>query len=162
MNRVTIIALLVIGLATGCKETGQPRSAGIEAFDQNRKSDTLVIIADDGKKHSLDVYLALDYEEKRQGLMHVLTMPETTGMLFVYETADLHSMWMKNTFIPLDMVFARADGSVATVIHNAQPHSLKSQAATEPVTYVLELNAGVARQLNIGLNSRIIWDGQAE
>ena len=159
MSRVALMALLILGLTAGCKEVEQPSSAGIRALDQSRQIDSLIILADDGKEHLFDVYLAVEFEEKQQGLMHVLTMPDTTGMLFVYETADRHSMWMKNTFIPLDMIFARSDGSIASVIHDTKPHSLKSQGATEPVSYVLELNAGMAKRLNIGTKSRILWDG---
>ncbi len=64
---------------------------------------------------------------------------------------------MKNTYMSLDMVFARADGAVSSVIHNTQPLSLDSQSSIEPVNFVLELNAGTARRLNIGRKSRIIW-----
>jgi uncharacterized membrane protein (UPF0127 family) len=90
--------------------------------------------------------------------MFVRDLPETSGMLFVYEEAGLHSMWMKNTYISLDMVFARADGSVSSVIHDTKPLSLDSQGSVEPVSFVLELNAGVARRLNIGKKSRLIWE----
>jgi uncharacterized membrane protein (UPF0127 family) len=66
-------------------------------------------------------------------------------------------MWMKNTYISLDLVFARKDGSVSSVIHAAQALSLTSRPSIEAVNYVLELNAGVARRLNIGNKSRIEW-----
>ncbi len=78
-------------------------------------------------------------------------------MLFIYEDDAIRSMWMKNTYIPLDMVFARADGSVTNVLTDAVPQTLDSQYSSEPARYVLELNAGTARRLGIGRNSRIIW-----
>ena len=92
--------------------------------------------------------------------MFVRDLPANAGMLFVYDESAIRSMWMKNTYISLDMVFARQDGSVATVIHDTQPLSLTSRASTEAVTYVLELNAGTARRLNIGLKSRIEWTAE--
>ncbi len=58
--------------------------------------------------------------------MFVRELPEMTGMLFVYDDAGMRSMWMKNTYIPLDIVFARADGTVSSVIHNTEPLSLRS------------------------------------
>ncbi len=122
-----------------------------DAFDRG----TLVIVADDGSEHVFDVYLATTAEQQRRGLMFVRKMPETTGMLFIYENSDFHSMWMKNTYLTLDMVFARADGSVSSVIHATQPLSLSSQQSVEPVNYVLELNAGTARRLAIGDKSHI-------
>ena len=57
-----------------------------------------------------------------------------------------------------DAVFARADGTVSSVIHDTRPLSLTSQSSVEPVNYVLELNAGTARRLNIGRKSRITWE----
>jgi uncharacterized membrane protein (UPF0127 family) len=84
-------------------------------------------------------------------------MPERTGMLFIYADEDIHSMWMKNTYIPLDMVFVRGDGSVSSIITDTVPLTLKSQASREPVQYVLELNAGSARRFGIGQSSRINW-----
>jgi uncharacterized membrane protein (UPF0127 family) len=89
--------------------------------------------------------------------MFVRELPATTGMLFVYGGDRIASMWMKNTFIPLDMIFARFDGTVSSVIENTEPQSLKTQAAIEPVAFVLELNAGTAARLGIDENSRIFW-----
>ena len=89
--------------------------------------------------------------------MFVRQMPLTTGMLFVYESSELHSMWMKNTYISLDIVFARADGTVSSVVRNTEPLSLRSLASVEPVKYVLELNSGAARRFKIGAGSRLVW-----
>ena len=93
--------------------------------------------------------------------MHVRQMPEFTGMLFVYRDTNIHSMWMKNTFIPLDILFVRADGTVSSIAYDTEPQSLQSIAALEPVRYVLELNAGVAEKLSIDKYSRLEWDGQS-
>jgi len=131
---------------------------GVPSLDGDFGRGTLTIESDDGVQHELDIYLAIKPDQQRRGLMFVRNMPESTGMLFVYDNNEMHSMWMKNTYIPLDMVFARADGTVSSVIHDTQPLSLTSQGSTEPVNYVLELNAGTARRLNIGQKSRITWE----
>ena len=65
-------------------------------------------------------------------------------------------MWMKNTYIPLDMVFARSDGSVSSVEADTEPLSLESISAIEPINYILELNAGTAKKLGIDKDSRLI------
>ena len=78
-------------------------------------------------------------------------------MLFLYDQEDIRSMWMKNTYISLDIIFALDDGSISSVIPDAVPLSLASLASKEPVQYVLELNAGAARRFGIGQGSRIIW-----
>ena len=92
-----------------------------------------------------------------RGLMHVRSLPEFTGMIFIYRQAGIRSMWMKNTYIPLDMLFIRGDGSVASVIENTTPLSLESRRSAEPVNFVLELNGGMAARLDIGEQSRIVF-----
>ena len=91
--------------------------------------------------------------------MHVRHMPQDAGMLFVYQDDAYHSMWMKNTFIPLDMIFARADGTIANIETGTVPQSLESVGSIEPVSYVLELNAGTSERLHINTDSRLIWGG---
>lgn len=119
--------------------------------------DTLRIVNDAGETLRFDIYLATNSEQRRRGLMYVRHMPETTGMLFIYDSDDYYSMWMKNTYIPLDMVFARADGTVSSIITDTVPSTLTSNASTEPVRYVLELNGGTTRRLGIGKRSRLLW-----
>jgi uncharacterized membrane protein (UPF0127 family) len=90
--------------------------------------------------------------------MFVRDLPERTGMLFVYGDEDYRSMWMRNTYIPLDMIFARRDGSITNIVPDTVPLSEKSVASSEPATFVLELNAGIARHLSIDEDSRLLWE----
>lgn len=122
--------------------------------------DVLVVNATRFACHRFDIWLALDREQQMRGLMHVRSMPDTSGMLFVYREAGARSMWMKNTYIPLDIAFIRADGTIANVAKHTEPLSLKSIHSVEPVQFVLELNAGVTDRLAIDTNSRIIWNQQ--
>ena len=89
--------------------------------------------------------------------MHVRDLAANAGMLFVYTRAARLSMWMKNTYIPLDILFIRGDGSVSSIVSHTEPLSLKSISSIEPVTFVLELNAGTAERLNIGPESQVVW-----
>jgi uncharacterized membrane protein (UPF0127 family) len=130
-----------------------------EPVDQAFDKDVLVIAARDAC-HRFDIYLALSHEQQRRGLMRVRSLPASTGMLFVYTAEDYHSMWMKNTFIPLDILFATSDGSVSSIARNTVPQSLESIRSTEPVMFVLELNAGITKLLAIEPGSRLIWDHQ--
>jgi len=145
-----------------CSAPAETTVNSVQSLEGDFDRSTLIIESDDGLQHTFDVYLATSFEQQRRGLMFVRKMPTTTGMLFVYEDTDIHSMWMKNTYISLDLVFAREDGSVSSVIHEAQPLSLTSRASVEAVNYVLELNGGVARRLHIGKKSRIIWEPQSD
>lgn len=128
-----------------------------DTLDEAFGRDTLVISADEYACWFFDVYVASDRAQQMRGLMHVRDLPEFTGMIFIYRQAGVRSMWMKNTYIPLDMVFIRGDGSVSSVIANTTPLSLESRSAVEPVNYVLELNAGVTARLRIGAMSRIVF-----
>ena len=157
LSVAAVAGTMVIALAS-CRAPAETTSAGVTSLDSDFDRGTLLIDSDDGLQHKLDIYLATSFEQQRRGLMFVRKMPENTGMLFVYDETAFHSMWMKNTYISLDMVFARADGTVSSVIHGTQPLSLDSQASVEPVNYVLELSAGTARRLQIGPRSRIFWD----
>ena len=145
-------ALLVVTLLTYVSA-----NAADDNLDAAFEKDVLVIVASAHACYSFDIYLAVSREQTRRGLMFVHELPLMTGMLFVYRDDDFYSMWMRNTFIPLDMVFVRRDGTVSSVIRNTEPQSLRSNSAIEPVRYVLELNAGVTERFSIDDNSRILW-----
>ena len=127
-------------------------------LDETFEKDVLIVHASKHACYRLDVYLAMNNKQRARGLMHVRGLPQTTGMLFVYESDGYLSIWMKNTYIPLDIVFARADGSVSSIEYDAEPLSLRSMQSLEPVRFVLELNAGVAENLSIDRYSRLEWE----
>lgn len=160
MTRFQPIAIITCAAFFGfsaCSAPAETNTTAIAGLDGKFERDTLIIETDDGTRHKLDIYLAVDFEQQRRGLMFVRSMPASMGMLFVYAEPDLRSMWMKNTYMSLDLVFARSDGTISSVIHDTQPLSLTPRGSEEPVSFVLELNAGTARRLNIGRHSRIIW-----
>ena len=128
-----------------------------EPLEQSFESDVLVIVARDAC-YRFDIYLAVNGQQQRRGLMFVRELPERTGMLFVYPDENYRSMWMKNTFISLDMLFARRDGSIANIASDTVPQSERSITSSEPVSFVLELNAGTARRLSIDTDSRLVWE----
>ena len=133
-------------------------SVADEELDAAFEKDVLIIEASAHACYRFDVYLAINNTQRSRGLMFVRELPPMTGMLFVYAGSEIHSMWMKNTFISLDMVFARHDGTVSSVVRHTEPQSLRSIASIEPVMYVLELNAGTTERLFIDENSRLAWD----
>ena len=133
-------------------------AAGDAELDRRFPKDVLIIEASQHACYRFDVYLAVDDAQRSRGLMFVREMPLSTGMLFVYPDVRILSMWMKNTFISLDMVFARPDGTVTNVARHTEPQSLKSVRSTEPAAFVLELNAGLTERLAIDENSRLFWE----
>lgn len=95
------------------------------------------------------VEIADDVDERARGLMFRETMLPTHGMLFDFGENSVVNMWMKNTPLSLDMVFIKPDGKIARVETNTKPFSLGIITSGEPVSHVLELRAGMARQIGL-------------
>ncbi len=117
----------------------------------------------DGKLHivtqngrfTFSVEIADTPDKRSQGLMFRKSMAEDAGMLFTFERDQVASFWMKNTEIPLDMLFIARDGRIADMHRNAQPHSLRSIRSKMPVFAVLEINAGLTSRLGIRVGDRV-------
>ena len=115
-----------------------------------------VLLSSAGQCVFLDLWLARTQEQKRQGLMHVRDLPDGRGMLFVYGREQELSMWMKNTYVSLDMLFIRADGSIASIATDTQPLSLETIRSGEPVSRVLELKAGSVKRWGLKPGDRLL------
>ena len=95
------------------------------------------------------VELAINNEERQRGLMFRKGMELSDGMMFVYERPQSVSFWMKNTSIPLDIIFADEAGVITNIFENARPFSTTSIFGGYDVQYVLEINAGLTKSLGI-------------
>ena len=146
--------LLFAGIAIACCSA---QSYGPSDLDQAFDREVLVINASSGACHRIDTWIARQRGQQTRGLMFVRELPEQSGMLFVYDEPGRRSMWMKNTYIPLDMLFIKRDGSISSIVRDTEPLSLQSIASVEPVTYVLELNAGATEALGIVPGDRLIF-----
>jgi uncharacterized protein len=121
---------------------------GVAWAEASCTPDRLDIRWADGRE-SFVVEVADDAAERARGLMFRQDMPLSEGMLFVYDAPRRPSFWMKNTLIPLDMVFADASGTVTRVHANAVPGDLSPVDGGEGVQFVLEINGGLAEKLGI-------------
>ena len=108
-----------------------------------------------GGSHPFTAWIAGDDQTRAQGLMYVRELPPAQGMLFVFEQPQYASFWMKNTYVPLDLIFIAADGTVVNVAANAKPLSLDPIASVSPVLYVLELAAGSAARIGLVAGDRL-------
>ncbi|MFI5012263.1 MAG: DUF192 domain-containing protein [Hyphomicrobiales bacterium] len=109
-----------------------------------------------GGAHVFQVELARKPEEREKGLMFRRYMPKDRGMLFDFGVPEPAAMWMENTYLPLDMLFIRVDGTVARIETHTEPLSRRVIASGEPVLGVLELNGGVCDELGIKAGDRVI------
>lgn len=105
------------------------------------------------------VELALTDRERQHGLMFREHLDDDAGMLFIFERQRLQSFWMKNTRIPLDMIFIDAGGEIAGIVEGAEPLTLSARRVDKPSRYVLELNGGAARRLGIAPGQHVRFEG---
>ena len=115
---------------------------------------TLEIVTKTGV-HVFAIEMATTEQEKEKGLMFRKELPDGRGMLFDFSPEQMVSMWMKNTYISLDMIFIRADGRVLRVAENTEPFSTRIIASGGPVKGVLEVVAGTARKYGIEPGDRV-------
>lgn len=117
--------------------------------------EVLAIVTSTGR-FEFSVEIADDTNERSQGLMFREEMLPTHGMLFDFGETSPVAMWMKNTPLSLDMVFIKHDGIVARVANKTTPFSQAIISSGEPVSHVLELNAGMANQIGLKAGDRVI------
>ena len=146
--RGAAIALVVLAAWVGPAQAQQ----GLASFER----DSLVLRTAEGAEQSFDIELAESPEQQSQGLMYRRSLAADAGMLFVYRPARPVSMWMKNTLIPLDMLFIAEDGVIVKVVERTVPLSLTSISSDRKVRGVLELNGGTADRLGIRPGDRVI------
>ncbi len=109
-----------------------------------------------GGKHVVDAEIANTRDQRTRGLMWRTVLPEGTGMLFIFEQPDELSFWMKNTLIPLDMVFIGADLKVVGIVENAQPKTTSARTPGQVLSqYVLEVPGGWSSKVGIKAGSKI-------
>lgn len=123
--------------------------------DARMRVEQLSIIATDGRKVPIEIEVASDQQEKALGLMFRTELGDHQGMLFPYEEPRELSMWMHNTYIPLDMLFIRQDGVIHRIERQAEPLSDRVITSGGPVSAVLELAGGAADRLGIKPGDRV-------
>ncbi|MEO3433152.1 DUF192 domain-containing protein [Inquilinus sp. CAU 1745] len=144
---VPILLLLVLLPASGFAQSGQ-------TFEKSR----LTVETARGQSFDFDVELALTPAQQAQGLMHREEMAADSGMLFVFPRARPASFWMKNTILPLDIIFIGPDGAILNIAKRTTPMSTESVPSDGEAKAVLELNAGVTDLLNIRPGDRVVHE----
>ena len=124
-----------------------PSNAYTQKYQEFSKS--TIIINSLGKYHKFSIELALTPLQQAQGLMYRTFLPKDSGMLFDYGSPKLIRMWMKNTFIPLDMIFLNQQGRIIKIVERTIPKSESIISSSFPARAVLELNGGTTEKLNI-------------
>ena len=149
---LTALALTLAVPIAGCSQ-GASEAESVATI-------SVTITAKD-RTHRFNVEVARTNAEQDKGLMFRTSLPADGGMLFPFEKPRIGSFWMKNTLIPLDMIFVRADGSIDRIAENTIPESLEPVVSGGEVSAVLELAGGTAARLNIDETAKVTWkDGK--
>jgi len=119
---------------------------------------SLVLKTDSGP-HSFNIELATTEQQRILGLMFRRTLAADAGMLFLYDRAQPVAMWMKNTYIPLDMIFIGADGRVHRIAKRTEPFSTDVISSEGDVQGILEVNAGTADAIGLKPGDEVIFPG---
>jgi uncharacterized membrane protein (UPF0127 family) len=145
--RGALVGLLLV-LAAGVLPA---RAQEAVSFDRG----VLVIETAAGQRHHFEVEIAATPAQRGRGLMFRESMPADAGMLFLYSVEQPIRMWMKNTLLPLDMLFVAGDGRIVNIAENTTPLSEKVVGSGAPALGVIELNGGTARRLGIAPGDRV-------
>ncbi len=118
---------------------------------------TTLCITSGAKTRSFNVEVAASSMEQAKGLMFRTELADNAGMIFPFREPRVASFWMKNTVIPLDIIFIRSNGTIESIAENTVPYSTDPVEAGEPVAAVLELRGGLTAELGIGPGDMVRW-----
>ena len=148
-SKLLIVAALALTGLPGCR-AGSPGVASA--------SNTVPLtITTPKQSHRFNVEVARTEVQQERGLMFRDHLASDSGMIFPMNPPRSASFWMKNTLIPLDMIFIRADGSIARIAAQTVPYSLEPVSSGEPVAAVLEIAGGRAAALGIAEDDKVVW-----
>jgi uncharacterized membrane protein (UPF0127 family) len=141
-------ALAALALACASKKGGDPVPAP-----------RVVVETAAGARHAVGVEIARTDLQRAKGLMDRRELADDAGMLFLFDETSDHSFWMKNTLIPLDMIFIDEEGRIVGVVERAEPRTLTQRSVGKPSRYVLEVNGGWTRARGVRAGDRVRFEG---
>lgn len=162
-----ILGILIVAVVVGTliyvfskkgnnSDTSQTESVDIPF---NKQGSLAFLSADNNDTIStIDIEIADNNQRRARGLMYRKSLPADAGMLFIFDVEEIQGFWMKNTYIPLDMLFVNANNEIITIHANTTPMREWNYASTKPALYVVEVNARYCVQKNITEGDKIIFN----
>lgn len=159
LARVRVPALLgalALGAiaVSGCRHNSGPQESNPRLLDTG-----VVLLRTAERTLRVEVEVARTPLQRERGLMFRRSMPAQKGMLFIFERQEVQTFWMKNTYIPLDMIFIDEAKRVVGVVENAAPMTTDQRAVEAPSRYVLEVNGGFAKAHGVGPGTKVSFEG---
>jgi uncharacterized protein len=162
---MTLACALSLGACASQANSGptpQQASGGCDAGKVQPRSEAgleqVTLCLRSGRKtHRFTAEMALTGQQQQQGMMFRTALADDKAMLFPFREQRVASFWMKNTLIPLDIIFIAGDGKIVNIAENATPYSLDPVQSTAPVMAVLELRGGLTAQMGIKAGDKVSW-----
>ena len=154
-----LVLLLAFLGVWGCGRTPAAQRSE-DASGGKASARAVVVFLPEGRSEArVRVEIARSEAERQHGLMERTHLDAEAGMLFLFDVEEEQGFWMKNTLIPLDMIFVRADMTVAGVVENAEPLTLDNRTVGVPSQYVVEVNGGWARAHGVTDGTQVRFEG---
>ena len=152
-----IFFFLEISLLSACTHRNQTPQVN-QLSDSIFKEGTLNFVRfDKSIKASIEIEIADTPETQMKGLMGRKNLDDNSGMLFVFEHLEPQKFWMKNTLVPLDIIFVGGDGYIVNIVESAPPLSNRRYSSKGPAKYVVEVRAGFAKRFQLDTDTCIQW-----
>ncbi len=158
----TFLLPILLGLSACAVASGGAQQPGCQPGEAQGTSEAGLVqielcIVSNGQTRTFTVEVAETSPQQARGLMFRTELADDRGMLFPFRKPRMASFWMKNTVIPLDIIFVRADGSIENIAENTIPYSTDPVESTAPVAAVLELRGGLTSELGIAAGDKVSW-----
>jgi len=157
LSRLALLAALPLALSAAACQPTAGETPTLERSAAGLEQVPLTIRSAGGQEHRFTVEVAATPQEQETGLMNRPTLDPNHGMIFPHEPPRRASFWMKNTLIPLDIIFIRPDGSIVNIAENTVPLSLEPVPSEDVVGAVLELAGGRTAELGIKAGDKVEW-----
>lgn len=159
MGRRAALAVITAVLIAGMAAIGYLLSGsigGIAGAEQVTDAHRLAIVTASGARHNFRIEIAADDDKRAEGLMYRAKLDPDYGMLFDFKREQTVYFWMKNTYVSLDMIFVRADGTIAKIAENTTPLSEATVPSEFPVRFVFEVMAGTTKRLGVKAGDKLV------
>jgi len=157
MKKLILLLMILSGLYA-CKEhKSQKKTQKPTEINFTKEGELQIIDTAGVRKAEFDIELATDDYEQQTGLMYRTKMADNQGMLFIFDEEKPHYFYMKNTYIPLDIIFVAADSTIVHIAKNAEPLNEEVLPSEKPAQFVLEIKAGLSDAHQIKKGDKLVW-----
>jgi uncharacterized membrane protein (UPF0127 family) len=155
---IILSAILTISFLSSCKDDETEAPIETKEITFTKEGEATLLKPNGDTIQQIDIEIADNSYERQTGLMYRESMEDDQGMLFIYDNEAPRAFYMKNTYIPLDIIYFASDSTAVSFQKNAQPQDETSLPSGEPAQFVLELNAGLADDWNIKVGDKIDFE----